>query len=244
MKDLTKKRNKFLLGFLFTAGGMLASTGIMFLVLFLFRQPVTFVPLVAAIAAPLLIIPLVIWVLTVFLDKIHNLEMEMKKISTLDTLTGLLNRQPFFTSLESLYHLMVRNNASLALVHIDIDDFRQINKTCGFNAGDWVIHTLSKMIVQTCRKSDLIGRVGGEEFLLGLPNTGRVGALVVAEKIRIQLAERPMRFGSHDIKVTISAGVSAMEAGKVIPLETLLAQVEEGLVYAMKNGQNRVSDGR
>lgn len=241
---MDKKKSRVAMSLLFTAGGIVLSTGIMVLVLYLFRQPITWVPILAAVAAPVLIIPVVIWIVTVFMEKLHNLEMEMRKISTLDTLTGLLNRQPFFTSLESLYHLMIRNKTPLALVHIDIDNFRVINRDCGFNAGDWVLHSLSRMVAQSCRKSDLVGRVGGEEFMIALPNTGRVGALVVAEKIRARLAERPMRFGQQDIRVTVSAGVSALEPGQEFHMEDLLKQVEEALADAVAKGGNRVSDGR
>ena len=132
-----------------------------------------------------------------------------------------------------------RYHLPLSAVMIDIDFFKQINDTHGHPAGDEVIRGVVQLLRRHCRKSDLVCRYGGEEFVALLPETDEASAVIWAERFRQHVAEMVMPIGEADIRVTISLGVTEMLADMEEKGE-LLSLVDQCLLAAKQRGRNRV----
>jgi diguanylate cyclase (GGDEF)-like protein/PAS domain S-box-containing protein len=170
--------------------------------------------------------------------------------SITDPLTGLSNRQFFeqylngqVQSIRSLPGDSEQKN--LSLVMLDIDFFKKINDNYGHQAGDYVLKETSALMKTICRKTDVICRYGGEEFLAILPTTNLAGAQLVAEKIRESVAKKEFRFMDQVIPVTLSSGVALFDVYSE-DIKTTLARADEALYFAKRNGRNRVAihDGK
>lgn len=159
---------------------------------------------------------------------------DLLQMATTDQLTGLRNRR----SLEEIlkYEMAKRENKdNLALILIDIDFFKEVNDTYGHDVGDHVLVKLSEIFKAHVRIEDTIGRWGGEEFILVLPNTGIDGAIEVAERIRYAVE----KYEFEDIgKMTISAGVTVKLYDESI--EHAFIRVDHGLYQAKNEGRNKV----
>lgn len=161
-------------------------------------------------------------------------------LATTDSLTGIKNRRSFFESSEPMMPYIKREGQQLAILAIDIDKFKSINDTYGHIKGDEALVLVTKTISQTLRKSDIFGRLGGEEFAVSLPNTSLEGATFVAEKMREAIES--LNFLSNDnvhIKITISIGITSMTKNDE-HLEDMLVRADEALYRAKGNGRNQV----
>jgi two-component system, cell cycle response regulator len=168
----------------------------------------------------------------------HELEeraaiMEHQALS--DPLTGLPNRRAFDRDLERLTELAKRHAAAFSLLMVDIDRFKRVNDTLGHAAGDDVLRTVASTLAARVRRSDVVARIGGEEFAVLLPRTNRDGALQVAEELRLAVGNASTRTAGQDVQVTISIGV----AGSDYSDETTAA-ADAALYAAKANGRNRV----
>jgi diguanylate cyclase (GGDEF)-like protein len=162
---------------------------------------------------------------------------KVKELSVRDSLTGLYNRRV----LEEV--LFIEENkripSSLAILIIDLDNFKAINDTFGHPAGDHVLSAMGKLLLDNSRKENIIARYGGEEFAVLLTNTGLDVALQVAERLRNKISEQSFAFSGGKVQVTASIGVSHNE-GKRIFSESLLARADQALYQAKRSGKNRV----
>lgn len=155
-----------------------------------------------------------------------------------DALTGLNNRK-FVDSL--LRHEAIRANRTnmpLSLIIMDIDHFKRINDTFGHQTGDLVLKRVAKVLKNTIRSIDCVGRWGGEEFLLVCPETSVSAAVELAERIRKQIESLHFEKG---LAVTISSGVTGLKQGE--RTERTIARADEQLYQAKHNGRNRVEYG-
>ncbi|MGM0435840.1 MAG: diguanylate cyclase [Bacillota bacterium] len=162
---------------------------------------------------------------------------ELKKLSRKDPLTGLANRLFFTAQVEALLNSAKRNKTKLSLVMIDIDDFKAINDTFGHAEGDTILKELSNTFVETLRESDIIGRWGGEEFLIALPNTSEDASRKVAEKIRKSIKENVIT--KDESPITISLGVTTY-GDENASFDTLVHQADTALYEAKKRGKDQV----
>lgn len=159
--------------------------------------------------------------------------------STKDTLTGLANRAASLAELQSRFDLSQRHNRPLSVVMCDLDYFKRINDSHGHGAGDLVLKSFGEVVRQKLRGSDLAGRIGGEEFIVVLPETEMEGALFLAERLRSGLEERTMPFSAGAVRVTCSLGVA--ERGREDrDAGVLLARADAALYRAKTEGRNRV----
>jgi diguanylate cyclase (GGDEF)-like protein len=156
-----------------------------------------------------------------------------------DALTGLYNRRYIFNELENQSKIARRNSRVYSLVLIDIDDFKRLNDTYGHLAGDDYLKRLSFVISQSLREQDICGRVGGEEFLIILPETQLEGALNLANRIREQIEKTEVRHRGYTIKTTISVGVSQFDL-YLSDDRTLFELADLALQKAKKTGKNKV----
>lgn len=170
--------------------------------------------------------------------------LEKSVLSITDPLTGLSNRHFFEQYLagqvQSIRALPGESEQkNLSVIMLDIDFFKKINDNFGHQAGDYVLKESSALMKAMCRKTDVICRYGGEEFLAILPTTDLTGAHLVAEKIRETIAKKEFRYLDQVIPVTISSGVAVFDVYNE-DIKTTLARADEALYFAKKNGRNRV----
>lgn len=166
-------------------------------------------------------------------------EEELRRLATTDPLTGVANRRHFLevAAGELTRHRRYRRPA--ALLMLDIDFFKVINDGLGHAAGDAVLVRFAEVCHEGLRQNDLIGRLGGEEFAILLPETDVNGALEVAERLRHSLAATPVSVGSGVARFTVSVGVAACHPDDD-SIEATLVRADRALYAAKHGGRNRV----
>lgn len=160
--------------------------------------------------------------------------------ATHDPLTGLLNASAYYLGCNGLIALANRTRQPVAVLFIDLDHFKRINDTLGHAAGDHVLQCTARCIGNTLRASDLLGRVGGEEFSVFLPGTDREQALQVAENIRAAIEALQPVIGQQPLTITASIGVSPAD-GTVPPIEEIQHQADQAMYCSKTAGRNRVT---
>jgi len=175
--------------------------------------------------------------------RILRLESRLSQLATLDALTELPTRRTFQVFLGKEWERSRRYHLPLSAVMLDIDFFKQINDTHGHPAGDEVIRGVVQLLRRHCRKSDIVCRYGGEEFVALLPETDEASAVIWAERFRQRIAEMVTRIGESEIRVTISLGVTEMLA-EMEEKSELLSLVDQCLLAAKQRGRNRVESVR
>jgi diguanylate cyclase (GGDEF)-like protein len=163
----------------------------------------------------------------------------VKELSMRDSLTGLYNR----LVLEEMLGVeeSKRTPAPLAILILDVDDFKAINDTFGHSAGDSVLSVLGKLLQDNCRREIIVARYGGEEFAILMTNTGLTvaAAMQTAERLRKVLAAQDFAFSGRKVRLTVSIGV-AYSTGKTAAPKTRLARADQALYRAKRSGKNRV----
>lgn len=169
-------------------------------------------------------------------------EAELQRLANTDALTGVLNRRAFFSHAHAEWTRAVRHGHVFSLLLLDIDHFKDINDVHGHQAGDRVLAEIVATCTMGLRDADVFGRIGGEEFALILPETGRTGAQRVAEKLRGRAeAARTLHEGTV-LRCTISLGcVTVCPGGDVSAgIEAALRRADAALYEAKRTGRNRV----
>jgi two-component system cell cycle response regulator len=164
------------------------------------------------------------------------------EMSVTDPLTGLYNRRYMHTHLAHLVEHSNNRGKPLALISMDVDHFKAINDTYGHDAGDRVLQELAERIRRNTRNVDMCCRVGGEEFIVVLPNSDMELTRRVAERLRRTMAGRPFPISSNDsqgIPVTVSLGLAVLN-GPGDMVEDLLKRADMALYEAKRQGRNRV----
>jgi diguanylate cyclase (GGDEF)-like protein len=162
----------------------------------------------------------------------------MKKIMNSDSLTGLLNHSNCKFKLENEILRAKRYKRPLTIALIDIDHFKKVNDTYGHQAGDTVIKNISTLLKIQLRRTDIIGRYGGEEFMVIMPETNMINGQTAIEKIRIQFSKQLTQFDSKEIQCTFSAGVASLE--HAFEVSTLIECADKALYKAKDKGRNCV----
>ncbi len=163
-----------------------------------------------------------------------------KKLSRYDSLTGLINRRAICQFLSDHFALAKRYSYPISIIMVDIDHFKQnINDKYGHLFGDYILKTLSDIIAEKIRRTDIAGRYGGEEFLIVLLHTELEGATVVAENLRRAVEYLDIIKENEKCIITISMGVTSMK-DKMENYETLIKKADENLYIAKRKGRNRV----
>lgn len=181
--------------------------------------------------------------LSVVMEARNELMRRLLDIASRDQLTGLLNRHAFRERGNALLARLGQDRKPASLLMINIDHFKSVNETYGYNAGDNALASFSKVVTGCLRGSDLFGRLGGEEFAVLLPECANGDAQMVAERIRRTIAETPVELGDDlHLVVTASIGTASTLIGP-IDIDPLLLTADSALYRAKKTGRNKVMEG-
>ena len=157
-----------------------------------------------------------------------------------DILTGVFNRAALTESLDRELARSRRAGDPLSVLMVDLDFFKRVNDTCGHAAGDAVLREACVRFKGALRAYDILGRFGGEEFVVVLPSCEAEGALRSAERLRAALADSPMRVGEHTVAVTCSVGVGVGSRPREVDAAGLLASADAAVYEAKRLGRDRV----
>jgi diguanylate cyclase len=176
--------------------------------------------------------------------RIAELEQELRDVSGLvrtDPLTGALNRRGFDELLERELARAARHAHPLAVALLDLDDFHQTNSSYGHPGGDAILRHLVSVCQLLLRSSDTIARIGGDEFVLLMPETPGADSMSTVLRLQRSLAQRPLDLDGHRVLVHFSAGLSQWQPGE--DADALLKRADAALYAAKRVGKNRVQAG-
>ena len=169
----------------------------------------------------------------------------LRKMSKIDGLTQLTNRRTLINQGDRILERGLRENnqhkAWLACIMLDLDHFKSINDTWGHGAGDAVLIEVSKVMRETVRCYDEVGRYGGEEFCILMPSSPPKCTLDIAERLRSKIEALSVPYGATRIKVTASLGVASVTYAKIGDLNNLLKLADDALYFSKNGGRNRVT---
>lgn len=169
-----------------------------------------------------------------------EMEEELWEMATTDGLTGFLNRRHFMVRLQEEFDRMQRNtDMQCSVLMLDLDHFKRINDTYGHAAGDAVLKHFAEIIHGQQRKIDVVGRVGGEEFAIILPDTDLTEARIFAERLRKTVADKPLQHETESIQITVSIGIALLSASSRSP-DNVLRGADRALYKAKDHGRNQV----
>jgi diguanylate cyclase (GGDEF)-like protein len=166
-------------------------------------------------------------------------EMELRQIATIDSLTGALTRRALEQRVNAEIERSHRYGNLLSFALLDIDHFKAVNDAHGHAGGDVVLQMVVSALRATLRQVDIIGRMGGEEFLIVMPETSLASAMHTVERLRRTIERLCMPFGEQTLRATASFGVTAL-AARDHQLATVLARADQAMYAAKAQGRNRV----
>ena len=161
----------------------------------------------------------------------------MEQLAITDPLTGLYNRRYLFSLAQIEFDQSSRYNHPLSAIMMDIDHFKEVNDVHGHAAGDLVLQTIAEICRKSFRKVDTVGRYGGEEFLIILPETNPSQTLIAAERLRSRISQADIEAQEAHLQVTVSMGVASLDTAD--SLECLVEQADKALYAAKQAGRNQ-----
>ena len=172
--------------------------------------------------------------------RILELQQSLRFAATHDSLTRLLNRAEILAGLKRELARSQREGQAVAIILADVDHFKQVNDTLGHAAGDEVLEVVSRRLKSHLRPYDLVGRYGGEEFLIVLPACDLAPATQRAEQLRQSISGNSILTMFGSVPITLSMGVTVANAKLDLTVQQLLQQADEALYYAKETGRNCV----
>lgn len=183
--------------------------------------------------------------------RVIEMQDELQRIAVTDSLTGIFNRRYLMSRAGEEFAKLKRHNndrrrrdgdkaGTVGLVMLDVDHFKEINDRYGHQAGDEVLRQIAARLRETARNYDIVGRYGGEEFLLLLPHTDLSGAERLAQRIMQALRERPGRAGGDGRPVTVSIGVTCSDGSEGDDMELAHKRADMALYRAKQDGRDRI----
>ena len=173
------------------------------------------------------------------MDKLQQANAQLEHLASTDSLTGAANRREFMQRAEQEIARVLRNNNNLCLLSMDLDHFKKVNDEYGHQVGDEVLKSVISVCEHVLRPGDLLGRVGGEEFAVLLPETAFDQAMIVAERLRSAIEAHQTQCNDIKVKCTVSIGLATFDPEQD-SLNALLKKADDQLYQAKNNGRNRV----
>lgn len=173
------------------------------------------------------------------IKKINFMYAQTKHLSVTDGLTGLFNRRHFEANLEREFLRAKRYKSDLSIAMIDVDFFKKVNDTYGHSCGDYVLKEAAFLINEAFRKTDMVFRYGGEEFVVILTETNAQNAVIPLERLRKAVEENAFRYENQELKITISIGVTSNLQDAQTPWQ-FFDFADKALYEAKENGRNQI----
>jgi len=178
--------------------------------------------------------------LAVVVDELELANKRLRKLSITDGLTGLFNHRHVHELLRDEWERSLRSGEALSVAMLDLDRFKQVNDTYGHPTGDVILYETARILRDAAREIDMVGRYGGEEFIVILPSTDEGEAARFAERVREQVANHLFRDEANELHMTTSCGVASAPDDAVDSCEALLKLADTALYAAKQGGRNRV----
>ncbi len=178
--------------------------------------------------------------------QLREVSAELDRLARTDALTGIANRRAFFDVLGVEFRRSKRYGRQLSVLMLDLDHFKDVNDRWGHPFGDHVLRQMTEVISANVRESDILGRYGGEEFALALPETPESSAIEVGEKLRAAVEAHTFRTddvptpGEPPVRLTISIGVATLPVEEDQDEVELIGRADQALYEAKRTGRNRV----
>ena len=172
--------------------------------------------------------------------QVKQLLQQLEDLATLDGLTNVYNRRHFNELATREVYRLQRYGGALTLIVLDLDHFKRVNDTHGHLAGDAALRTVAQTCRGVLRQSDILGRFGGEEFVILLPETDRTAAAALAQKLRTALEQQRIQYEDRSFVVTASFGVAGVTTSTDASLEELFRSADQAVYEAKETGRNRV----
>lgn len=173
------------------------------------------------------------------IDHRKALEAQLRMVAERDALTGLDSRTHFMKRARALLQRSQLKKVPFSLFMIDVDHFKRINDTRGHTHGDRVLKKIAEACAQSLRPTDVIGRFGGEEFVVALPDTGPDDARTVAERLKKKVAELPLKEDMSGMRLSVTIGIAFADTEET-DLENLITRADQSLYVGKRGGRNRV----
>ncbi|WIX31868.1 GGDEF domain-containing protein [Salinicola sp. JS01] len=167
------------------------------------------------------------------------LEEQLRRVAERDSLTGLNSRRHFMKLADALLQVSREDQTPFSLFMIDVDHFKRINDTWGHSQGDWVLTRIAEICTQALRPTDVIGRFGGEEFVVALPDTDAEQAVIVAERLRRKVAALPLEEAMSELQLSVTIGI-AVARGDEVSLQNVIARADRALYAGKREGRDQV----
>lgn len=175
-----------------------------------------------------------------YFKRMRDYNAQLKQLASHDPLTGLMNARAYYAACDQQIRSSERSKQPFAVLFVDLDHFKAVNDTYGHAAGDEVLRVVARVLQEHIRRSDLLGRIGGEEFSVFLPGTDQDGAVSLAEQLRKAVAACQPRMEDVALTITASVGVAA-KSSEHQTMREIQQQADEAMYLAKKAGRNRVS---
>lgn len=178
--------------------------------------------------------------------QLREVSAELDRLARTDALTGIANRRAFFDVLGVEFRRSKRYGRELSVLMLDLDHFKDVNDRWGHPFGDHVLRQTTDVIAANVRESDILGRYGGEEFALALPETPEAAAFGVGEKLRAALEAQEFRTadtpppGEAPVRLTVSIGIASLPVEEDQDEVELIGRADQALYEAKRTGRNRV----
>jgi diguanylate cyclase (GGDEF)-like protein len=174
------------------------------------------------------------------LTDLERAKEQLNYLATIDPLTNTFNRRHFMELSERRIKRTHTTNGHASFLFFDLDHFKMINDAHGHIIGDQILHGIAQICMQHLRSDDILGRFGGEEFVILLPETKLKDAYNIAERLRLIIAETPIETEIGPIRTTISIGVALMDKSNTVTIDQLISRADRAMYLAKQAGRNRV----
>lgn len=175
-----------------------------------------------------------------YFKRMRDYNNQLQDLASHDPLTRVFNAGAYYRACDQQIHASQRSNQPFAVLFIDLDHFKSINDTYGHAVGDDVLRTVAQTLRATVRRSDIVGRIGGEEFSVFLPNTQLHGAQQLAETLRVAIESIHIEVDGVRLKITASIGVAAKRFDQET-MQAIQQHADQAMYEAKRGGRNRVS---
>lgn len=175
-----------------------------------------------------------------YFKRMRDYNVRLQQLASHDPLTGVMNARAYYAACNQQIHVCSRSAQAVSVLFVDLDHFKSINDTHGHAAGDEVLRLVAQSLNENIRRSDLLGRIGGEEFSILLPNTNLAGATDLAEVLRRAIEALQPQMDGQSLRITASIGVACRAAGQQT-IESIQQQADVAMYEAKRAGRNRVS---